>query len=158
VIAAFLDRCRASHPHLTLGSEATGEYHNVLAQSCLERSIPFILLNPIVTKQFTRATVRKRKTDLTDAHVIAKCILQGEGERLSPSAFGNAKPILRSAVKLAEIKVAISHMARRFAEHHQDLSVGSEVFRPIIASTASGVVLPVWWRQRKRSQTRGCIG
>ena len=138
-IGAFLGRCMKTYPHLTVGSEATGEYHNILAKSCLDKGIPFVLLNPIVTKQFTRATVRKRKTDLTDAHVIAKCILQGEGERLFPSAFGNAKPILRSAVKLAEIKVAISHMARRFAEHHKDVPMAAAVFRPPLVAIEKSI-------------------
>lgn len=116
-IDLFLEQCQEKYPHLVMGSEATGEYHNVLAKACLEKEIPFFLLNPIVTKQFTRATVRKRKTDLSDAHVIAKCILQGEGERLLPSAFGVAKPILRTAAKLAEMAVMLSHMEKRFREH-----------------------------------------
>lgn len=105
-IDAFLDEQIETHPHLTTGSEATGEYHNVLARSCIGKGLPFFLLNPIVTKQFTRATVRKKKTDLSDAEVIAKCILQGEGERLLPSAFGSAKPILRTASRLAEMAVS----------------------------------------------------
>ena len=116
-IDTFLARCIATYPHLAMGSEATGEYHNLLAKACLAQEIPFFLLNPIVTKQFTRATVRKRKTDLSDAHVIAKCILQGQGERLLPTAFGSAKPILRTATKLAEIAVMLSHMQKRFREH-----------------------------------------
>lgn len=116
-IDAFLDEQIEKHPHLTTGSEATGEYHNVLAACCLKKEIPFFLLNPIVTKQFTRATVRKKKTDLSDAEVIAKCILQGQGERLLPSAFGVGKPILRTAARLAEMAVMASHMRKRFAEH-----------------------------------------
>jgi transposase len=118
-IEKFLNEQQETYPHLTMGSEATGEYQNVLAKTCIEKGIPFFLLNPIVTKQFTRATVRKKKTDLSDAHVIAKCILQGEGQRLLPSAFGMAKPILRSAARLAEMAVAVSHMQKRFVEHYE---------------------------------------
>ena len=102
-----------------MGSEATGEYQNVLAKLCLEKEIPFFLLNPIVTKQFTRATVRKKKTDLSDAEVIAKCILHGAENGSLPTAFGTAKPILRSAARLAEMAVSISHMEKRFAEHYE---------------------------------------
>jgi transposase len=118
-IDAFLDEQVKKHPHLTMGSEATGEYHNILARCCLGKQIPFFLLNPIVTKQFTRATVRKKKTDLSDAEVIAKCILQGQGERLLLSAFGVAKPILRTASRLAEMAVMVSHMQKRFSEHFE---------------------------------------
>jgi len=117
-IDVFLDEQTHLHPHLTMGCEATGEYHLLLAKACLRKAIPFVLLNPIVTKQFTRATVRKKKTDLSDAEVIAKCILQGEGERLLPTSFGTAKPVLRSAMRLAEMAVAVSHMQKRFVEHY----------------------------------------
>ena len=116
-IVEFLDECLKQYPHLTMGSEATGEYHNLLAKACLQKNIPFFLLNPIITKQFTRATVRKRKTDLSDAHVIAKCILQGQGERLLPSAFGSAKRILRTAARLSEMAASIRNMGQRFRDH-----------------------------------------
>lgn len=116
-IERFLDELCRNHPKITMGSEATGEYHTVLAQCCLRKNIPFYLLNPIVTKQFTRATVRKRKTDLTDAQVIAKCILQGEGYLISLASFSSVKPVLRTASSLAQIAVAVHHMQRRFEEH-----------------------------------------
>ena len=114
-IARFLDSLDITN--VTIGSEATGEYHNVLALSCLAYNIPFYVLNPIVTKQFTRATVRKRKTDLSDAHVIAKCLLQGEGELVDASCFEPTKPILRTAAELSRLVVAVSHMGKRFQTH-----------------------------------------
>ena len=54
-IEKFFESLKSS---VTIGCEATGEYHNVLARACIARNIPCIVLNPIVTKQFTRATVR----------------------------------------------------------------------------------------------------
>ena len=100
-----------------IGCEATGEYHNVLAKACIARDIPCIVLNPIVTKQFTRATVRKRKTDLTDAHVIAKCVLQGEGEPATVASFSAAKRMLRTSSELTRLAVSVSHMRKGFKEH-----------------------------------------
>jgi transposase len=138
-IVAFLTKVRAAYPRLRIGSEATGEYHNVLAKACLEKNIPFFLLNPIVTKQFTRATVRKRKTDSSDAHVIAKCLLQGEGELLLPSAFGTVKPILRTAMRLAEIAVALSHMRQRFADHVHEAPAVAEELATLAAATKASV-------------------
>ncbi len=127
-IDLFLGQCIERYPHLTMGCESTGEYHNLLAKACLRKEIPFFVLNPIVTKQFTRATVRKRKTDRSDAEIIAKCILQGQGERLLPTAFGKAKPVLRTAAKLAEVAVVLKHMERRFREHQpEEIAVRSEL-------------------------------
>ena len=127
-IMSFLEEVAGRYPRLQAGSEATAEYHNVLAKCCLQKNIPFSVLNPIVTKQFTRATVRKRKTDLSDAEVIAKCLLQGEGEQVLPTAFGTVKPVLRTAARLAEMAVALSHMHQRFCEHYQgELTVQEEL-------------------------------
>ena len=116
-IDQFLDEL--PYTKVTIGSEATGEYHNLLALSCIKRDLPFYVLNPIVTKQFTRATVRKKKTDLTDAHVIAKCILQGEGERVDVSCFDTTKAVLRTASVLSRISVMLNHMNKRFEYHHK---------------------------------------
>lgn len=137
-VISFLDHCLTTYPHLTMGSEATGEYHNLFAQSCLEKNIPFFLLNPIITKQFTRATVRKRKTDLSDAHVIAKCILQGQGERLLPTAFGPAKRILRTAARLSEMAVTLRNMGQRFRDHFpKESEVAGELKKLAEAAQAS---------------------
>ncbi len=62
-----------------MGCEATGSYHQTLARVCAERGYTFKVLNPILTKQFTRGTIRKRKTDRSDALIIAKLLAQGEG-------------------------------------------------------------------------------
>ena len=113
-INIFLDSLECT---VTIGCEATAEYHNLLALSCIRRDIPFIILNPIVTKQFTRATVRKRKTDLTDAHVIAKCILQGEGERATEASFSVAKRMLRTSSELSRLAVSVRHMRLTFEDH-----------------------------------------
>jgi transposase len=64
---------RAIDTKTVIGCEATGEYHNELVRSCLTNNIKCMVLNPIVTKQYARATVRKRKTDKTDAEVSSRC-------------------------------------------------------------------------------------
>jgi transposase len=116
-IERFLDDILLKHPRIIVGSEATGEYHNLLAKCCLKRKTPFYLLNPIVTKQFTRATVRKKKTDLTDSQIIAKSILQGQGQLISDSSFNPVKPLLRTASQLSQIAVSLNQMERRFKDN-----------------------------------------
>ena len=66
-ITTLLGQLQKKHKQLLVAGEATGEYHRTLALACLSLDIPFKLLNPITTKQYVRATVRKRKTDKTDA-------------------------------------------------------------------------------------------
>lgn len=69
-INEFLDLLEKKTKRIIVGSEATAEYHLNLARCCIARTIPFKLFNPIITKQFTRATIRKRKTDTDDAEII----------------------------------------------------------------------------------------
>jgi transposase len=82
---------------------------------CLNRKIPFRLLNPVMTKQFTRATVRKMKTDRSDALIIAKLALQGEGTPITTATFASAKSISRTAVKLNQMIQMLTLMQERFA-------------------------------------------
>jgi len=113
---------------VTVGCESTSEYHNVLALSCIDHDIPCYVLNPIITKQFTKATVRKRKTDLSDAHVIAKCVLQGQGERVFRECFNPAKRILRTSAQLSQLSVTVGHMRLGFENHwSKELEIQQEL-------------------------------
>jgi transposase len=105
-----LHRLRKKYRHLLVASEATAEYHRPLAELCLMLNIPFSLLNPITTKQFTRATVRKRKTDKGDAEVIARVAMQGQGTLVTKDTFNDIKPILRTSVKLIQISRMLTLM------------------------------------------------
>jgi transposase len=112
-IEQFLDTVTKNWKKIVMGSEATGYYHHALALACLKREIPFRLLNPIVTKQFTRATVRKRKTDLSDAFVIAKLVMQQEGTLLTNGMFTPGKPAIRTAMKLNQMEQMLVLMQQK---------------------------------------------
>lgn len=103
---------RQQYAHLLIASEATAEYHRVLAELCLDLDIPFHLVNPIATKQFIRATVRKTKTDRSDAEVIARLAAQGQGTPASRETFNDTKPVLRTAVKLVQMRRSLDLMQR----------------------------------------------
>lgn len=114
-IMLFLDSLKKTK--ITIGSEATAEYHLHLARACLARSIPFKLINPLITKQFTRSTVRKRKTDYDDAEIIGKCLLQGSGRALSPDDLLPATRILRTATDLSQMARSLKGKRIRYVEH-----------------------------------------
>lgn len=102
-ITAVLVGLRSRYQRLLVASESTAEYHRPLAEACLRFGIPFRLLNPIITKQFTRATVREMKTDPSDAWVIAKLAQQGEGTLVTKDLFHPNKPILRTSMRLTRL-------------------------------------------------------
>lgn len=124
-IEPFLDAARGAYPRLTVASEATAEYHRPLALACLARGIPFRLVNPLITKQLTRATIRKQKTDSTDALLIAKAVLQGGGTLVSEASFAPGKTLNRTAVKLSRIAGALLRMSRHLREVGADEDVSA---------------------------------
>lgn len=120
-IETFLIAAKFQCPQLKAACEATAEYHRALAKACLDLNIPLTLLNPIVTKQFIRATVRKKKTDHSDALVIAKCAMNGEGSLVTRESLDTSKLILRTMTRLGELEGAIHRMEQRFCEHAPEL-------------------------------------
>jgi len=111
-VTALLKKLQSKHKHLLVASEATGDYHRTLALACLSLGIPFKLLNPITTKQYVKATVRKRKTDKTDGEIIARVALQGEGFLVTKETFADAKPILRASAKLVQLTQSVRLMQK----------------------------------------------
>lgn len=109
-IKAFLASVHEKHEKLVMGSESTGEYHRELALQAVERDIPFRILNPILTKQFTRSTIRKKKTDKTDAAIIARLLANGEGSLVSKASLNPIKQINRTANSINTLKKSMSAM------------------------------------------------
>ncbi len=150
-IADFLDLLSLKYKHLLVASEATAEYHRELAGACLSRGITFRLLNPITTKQFTRSTVRKKKTDLTDAHVVARLALQGEGGVVGVLSLGLTKPTTRVATKLAQVKQQLYLMEKRLKSLDFDLEL-IEKLNGCISNLDTTVKA---FRQKARKETDG---
>ncbi|HJQ08512.1 MAG TPA: transposase [Candidatus Saccharimonadales bacterium] len=154
-VATLLGVLASNHKRLLVASEATAEYHRPLALACLRLGIPFRLLNPITTKQFTRATVRKRKTDKTDAEIVARVALQGEGTVVTPVTFDPAKPTIRTSMKLAQLNRMLHLMQLRLnaimpneqrllaelAGCHERINEAVQVFRAQAAKQADQQLL-----------------
>jgi len=131
-IQTFIAEAKIKYPHLMVASEATADYHRPLAEYCLKSNIPFKLINPILTKQFTRATIRKKKTDLTDAWIIAKLALQGEGSLLNIKSLDPLKSINRTAFKIQRIVGILSAIYQRFERvFPEDRDVLEELAKPL---------------------------
>lgn len=138
-IDSVLNRLTQKHKHLVIGSESTASYHKTLALACIDRDITFRLINPITTKQFTGATVRKKKTDLSDALVIAKLLHQGGGRILNRADFNSAKTILRTATSLTTHIRALKLIRQHLDEHYPDEQATIDVIEQCIKTLADGV-------------------
>lgn len=101
-ISELLVRVQRQHPKLTVGCEATGSYQQALLRICLELGIPCRLLNPLTTKQYTKSTIRGRKTDRDDALSIARLVLRGEGNLVTAASLSPARNYVRLATKIQQ--------------------------------------------------------
>lgn len=138
-IDLFLASLTEKHKRLVIACESTGDFHRELAFACFGKEIPFRLLNPITTRQFVKVTVRGRKTDVSDALVIAKLALQGEGRYMQKEDFMLTKPVCRAASKLSEMERALSQMERRAGRLNKDDTEVAEIIGLCRAKLDDGV-------------------
>ena len=106
-ITELLKSLHTKHPKLLVGCEATGHYHVALVRVCLAANTEVHILNPLMTKQYTRSTIRGRKTDIDDALSIARLILRGEGRAASLSDIALPKLYVRLSTKVAQQRQAL---------------------------------------------------
>jgi transposase len=113
VLRGFLEGVKSRFPDAFAVVESTADYHRPLALAGISQGVTVKLINPILTKQFTRSTVRKTKTDRTDAEIIAKLGLQGEGQAVTKETFAKAKTFVRTAQSLAHARQSLRRMQGR---------------------------------------------
>lgn len=88
---------------LTCVVEATGTLHFALAEMCSQLDITCLVYNPIMTKSAIAASVRGKKTDKTDALIIARIGLQGGGRPYVPELYRATKYYARGQQNLSQI-------------------------------------------------------
>jgi transposase len=111
-VIALLRNIGSKHPKLQVGCEATGIYHYTVLEACLQLSVPCRLINPLTTKQYTRSTIRGRKTDQDDALSIARLVARGEGIVVTSALLSPARDYSRLATKISQHVHALKLEAR----------------------------------------------
>lgn len=124
---------RNKHPKLGIGCEATGSYHIALVKVCLDLSVELKILNPLITKQYTKATIRGRKTDLDDALSIARLILRSEGRLATTADLSLPKLYVRLATKITQQRQALDLQQQFLVKLGSTPDVIS-IFAPAIAA------------------------
>jgi len=109
-IASFLLTVQGNYPDDEVISvvESTATYHYNLLEATSALMLPCRLLNPIVTKQQIKSTIRGKKTDRTDALIIARLGLRGEGRLYTFEPYMAAKALVRSMQKLGQLEGTLS--------------------------------------------------
>jgi transposase len=117
-----------------LGVESTGIYHHDLALFFIQKGIEVRELNPIMTKQFIRSTVRKKKTDKSDAKIISLLLAQGEGYPMKEEKINNPlQKILRVKRKLIQMKTSLI-LQEQTLKKEKDFSLIRKSLKSLIKS------------------------
>jgi transposase len=112
-ITAVFTRILSTHPHLTIAVESTGRYQLPTMEAAEAAGLSCKILNPILTNQMLRGSIRKRKTDRDDAVIIAKLALQGEGRTMKTAELRDERKVIaRSAIKLLHARQSL-HLHRK---------------------------------------------
>lgn len=86
-----------------VGLESTGDYHIAVGQYFIKHGFTVRLINPILTRHYTRLTIRGAKTDVTDAQLICKLIADDHGDVLTWQDVANRdKELLRLSHHLTQ--------------------------------------------------------
>lgn len=94
-----------------IGLESTSNYSFLPMQYFVRQGFKVKLLNPIVTKKFTKATIRAKKTDESDAEAIAMITEHGEGQEITENDLNIAKKtLLRLERKIIDMRSDLKRM------------------------------------------------
>lgn len=72
------NRTFAHFPDWKVGIESTGDYSLLALNLFSKLGFSVMLLNPVVTRKYIKGTVRGKKTDESDAEIIALALANGE--------------------------------------------------------------------------------
>lgn len=85
--------------------ESTGDYSYLSMKFFLKAGFIVKLINPIVTGKAIKSTVRGKKTDKSDARIIAEMVLLGEGRIISEKEIDlTQKSLIRTERKLISLR------------------------------------------------------
>jgi transposase len=98
-------------------AEATGILHLPFADACYDLGVTCFVYNPLKTNQQIRASIWGKKTDRTDATMIARVGLMGEARPYVPDQYKAVKYYVRGQEKLSGLSASL----KRYEAHLSDV-------------------------------------
>jgi transposase len=111
-----------------IGAESTGRYHLRVQEVCVAAGYEFRLLNPILTGKRIATSIRKKKTDQSDAKIIALLLAQGEGRVITPRQLKTTKrTVLRTRKALVNHRTALKIMMQDLKRETNDQAIDQTI-------------------------------
>jgi len=131
--SGFSELLRLLVPEDIVGMESTGNYHQKLALFLWKEHFCVKILNPIMVNQFIRSTVRKKKTDRSDAVIISKLVEQGEGYETTEKQLTNRiRKLTRTKQKLVQQRTSLKILLKTTETDTADCSCIKKSFIRLI--------------------------
>ncbi len=111
-----------------VGVESTGKYHLICQDFFVKKGFEFRVINPILTKKVISATIRKKKTDKSDAQIISFLLGQGEGTLISLKQLNTTKKsLLRARSTLNKHRTALMLLVQQLRKDQQNPRMESAI-------------------------------
>jgi transposase len=111
-----------------IGVESTGKYHLICQDFFVKNGFEFRVINPILTKKIITASIRKKKTDKSDAQIISFLLEQGEGTIISQKNLNTTKKtLLRARTTLNKHRTALMLLVKQLKMDEQNSRLESAI-------------------------------
>lgn len=125
-IQSFLKENFVNPQNTLIGCESTADFHMQPCIAALKLGFNVKVLNPILTKRIINATVRKKKTDYSDAEIIAKLLADHHGNEVTLASFNNEKrTMLRTEQALTKCAADLKKIAGSLKIKAKSMDVSS---------------------------------
>lgn len=123
-IQSFILHQQLHHDPVEALCESTGDYHLLLCKEFLAAQIPLRLSNPLLTKRAIRSTVRNKKTDTSDAELLASMAQQHVGTLVTVDTIQQVKKTtLRLQQQLVGMAADLKRMQHALKQKAQVMDV-----------------------------------
>lgn len=96
-ILSLLEKHAGGKPY-RIGFESTGVYHLKFLKFCLDNRLNAFIINPVLSAQAVRLSVRPRKTDRIDAVLIAQLVMGGQGRLIASYDLPQGRKAILNAI------------------------------------------------------------
>ena len=127
-LSEFIQKERLNKDSCIFGAESTGRYHLVCQEALVKKGFEFKLINPILTGKKITSSIRKKKTDINDAKLIAQIIFQGEGRIVTPSQLNVTKrTLLRTQKRIIEQRTSAKVIIQELKRSGSDIKINKAI-------------------------------
>jgi transposase len=107
-VEGFIREQKLNPEEYIVGAESTSRYHLLCQEIFVRAGYEFRILNPILTGKKIAVSIRKKKTDISDAAIIANLLRQGEGRIVTENQLNTVKrTILRARKTVVNHRAAV---------------------------------------------------